>query len=897
MEVDGQQEEVPEEERLVAEALQALRQELQDNPLSYQAHVKLVYALMAGHDFPGVEKALEEMNTWFPLSKNLWDMWLQAAQAPLEVDPDDEDAQQHLLDIHRRSLQDLYSAELWVEYAKRVAQFQSENEDGDLGLCRATFEEAVQACCFDVRHGHLVWLAYAEFEEDHSPEDMQAGSESYRQVRSVFLRALSYPYLEHEAILEAYEAWEMEESAFVEVKGGEEYQRALHQLSRYSKSESKLERKNPNDTIPVETWISHALTVKKTLKSLPSCSTEEVDSVMCLCERSLQDSLQGGTIPEDLWIFYLDYVMQRGGPAQYIVPSGVTEDCSLFRRAVRCSPSCPQLWIYYALFMERMGIPCDSMHVIFRKALASVDRQNSAMVVDLCLAWCDYCLRQYRFAMCAAEDAEKLTEQWKLQLREVFQECDTLVLSLPRQDPQCRVLCFQARVEAFFFGELPTSVELMEIAVQRNPKSCDIWTQFFELHRQANQLSDCRQILERASKSVSSVEDARRIQDKWLQFEREYANDFNSSSCLLMGSLFHLSRSLRVTFGKIKDKIRSKVKSFGDRRKHREQVSSKHESPAMARNRADKSGARGGDRHPKGVVGTAGQKRTRVEVKESNKQPRGENAAAPDPSEALASSAGSPAKKRSKSGEGGQDLAEVQEQQDTGERAQIQGKPVQDMEGVEPAGKTDAPSSTKSDQKKAAGKKKAPLVEGPAAVDNVQRNVAFVWNLHFHTTEDQLRAFFEEMGNFEIKDIRLQRESSGKSKGYAYVEMASEEMVQAAIEENEKHVLLGRKIRIRESRVDVVPKKLKSKRGKKGSDGAHPGRRPGLGFEFGAGPVRPSLAGQRNVFAKRARGGHLQLLTRSDSKKSSDSSTSSSSQAEVVVKPGASNAQFAALFK
>ena len=157
------------------------------------------------------------------------------------------------------------------------------------------------------------------------------------------------------------------------------------------------------------------------------------------------------------------------------------------------------------------------------------------------------------------------------------------------------------------------------------------------------------------------------------------------------------------------------------------------------------------------------------------------------------------------------------------------------------------------------------------------------------------------MGNFEIKDIRLQRESSGKSKGYAYVEMASEvvgffllyvhafvlpclpwlfpstthslwagechcvsallfilwvgvgrtqEMVQAAIEENEKHVLLGRKIRIRESRVDVVPKKLKSKRGKKGSDGAHPGRRPGLGFEFGAGPVRPSLAGQRNVFAK-----------------------------------------------
>ena len=162
---------------------------------------------------------------------------------------------------------------------------------------------------------------------------------------------------------------------------------------------------------------------------------------MCLCERSLQDSLQGGTIPEDLWIFYLDYVMQRGGPAQYIVPSGVTEDCSLFRRAVRCSPSCPQLWIYYALFMERMGIPCDSMHgvcdtavfppspscdvfftnkltsaffspggvgilpipVIFRKALASVDRQNSAMVVDLCLAWCDYCLRQYRFAMCAAE--------------------------------------------------------------------------------------------------------------------------------------------------------------------------------------------------------------------------------------------------------------------------------------------------------------------------------------------------------------------------------------------------------------------------------------------------------------------------------------------------------------
>jgi RNA recognition motif-containing protein len=56
----------------------------------------------------------------------------------------------------------------------------------------------------------------------------------------------------------------------------------------------------------------------------------------------------------------------------------------------------------------------------------------------------------------------------------------------------------------------------------------------------------------------------------------------------------------------------------------------------------------------------------------------------------------------------------------------------------------------------------------------------YVGNLSYHTTEDGLRKLFAEFGEVESVNIITDR-ATGRSKGFAFVEMASDQAAQAAI--------------------------------------------------------------------------------------------------------------------
>jgi RNA recognition motif-containing protein len=56
----------------------------------------------------------------------------------------------------------------------------------------------------------------------------------------------------------------------------------------------------------------------------------------------------------------------------------------------------------------------------------------------------------------------------------------------------------------------------------------------------------------------------------------------------------------------------------------------------------------------------------------------------------------------------------------------------------------------------------------------------YIGNLSYHTTEDTLRKHFAEFGQVESVNIITDR-ATGRSKGFAFVEMASEQAAQAAI--------------------------------------------------------------------------------------------------------------------
>ena len=75
----------------------------------------------------------------------------------------------------------------------------------------------------------------------------------------------------------------------------------------------------------------------------------------------------------------------------------------------------------------------------------------------------------------------------------------------------------------------------------------------------------------------------------------------------------------------------------------------------------------------------------------------------------------------------------------------------------------------------------------------------YVGNMSYDTTEDSLRALFGDIGEVESVNIITDR-MSGRSKGFGFVEMATEEDAQAAISQLDGTTLDDRQIRVAEAR-------------------------------------------------------------------------------------------------
>jgi RNA recognition motif-containing protein len=102
----------------------------------------------------------------------------------------------------------------------------------------------------------------------------------------------------------------------------------------------------------------------------------------------------------------------------------------------------------------------------------------------------------------------------------------------------------------------------------------------------------------------------------------------------------------------------------------------------------------------------------------------------------------------------------------------------------------------------------------------------FVGNLAYSTTEDRLRQEFERFGSVTSVAVVIDR-MSGRSRGFGFVEFATSEEGQAAMNELNGTSLDGREIVVNEAR----------ERGAGGGGGPRPRRSggPGGGRSFGGG--------------------------------------------------------------
>lgn len=75
----------------------------------------------------------------------------------------------------------------------------------------------------------------------------------------------------------------------------------------------------------------------------------------------------------------------------------------------------------------------------------------------------------------------------------------------------------------------------------------------------------------------------------------------------------------------------------------------------------------------------------------------------------------------------------------------------------------------------------------------------YVGNIDYNTTEDSLKDFFSKAGTVESATI-VTDQRSGRSKGFGFVEMATEDEAEKAIEMFNGKMLEGREIKVAEAR-------------------------------------------------------------------------------------------------
>jgi RNA recognition motif-containing protein len=84
----------------------------------------------------------------------------------------------------------------------------------------------------------------------------------------------------------------------------------------------------------------------------------------------------------------------------------------------------------------------------------------------------------------------------------------------------------------------------------------------------------------------------------------------------------------------------------------------------------------------------------------------------------------------------------------------------------------------------------------------------YVGNLSYSTTEDSLREFFGAAGEVKTAEVVMDRQT-GRSKGFAFVEMVNDETAQKAIQ-----MLNGKTLDSRQLRIDIAkPKEQRPRMG------------------------------------------------------------------------------------
>eukprot|EP00466_Bigelowiella_natans_P010685 jgi/Bigna1/134521/aug1.25_g9229 len=752
----GEQGQVQEDTKKLAEKIKQLEDNRNQNPNDYDANFNLILTLrnawlsnageasLAQDFFVRLRHAREVMSDIFPLPVGSWVEWLDDETGWMQGKKQEEQAKckEKLKELHETSVEDYLSVDLWIRHAEFLWK-QGEEKDSDV---RAMYELAITEAGRHMAEGKAIWQSYREY--------LKENGGSVEDIRLLFTRELSIPYMDMEQTMSQYINWETTVS---KKRPNPETKPEL--FKAYSKAKAERDKRIDLE----EKLIAAAQVVGSSNGSSPGVLTMEQialwDAYIALEDKMAKGkysdrtktlyerALSHGFLHHDLWRRYLQYVKNVFKNDDWL------EDT--YHRAIRNCKQDADLWIgLFRLFEKRQ----DEQSA--KNLMAKLDSDGTLQPEIKAKAFLEFCDRMRRRCGVGGTNSEP-PDAKSMVLRAVFDAYSQVLKDIETEvakshDLHYNLYSYWADVEMRWYGDIEQSRIHWETLIRWNSQDERVWRSYIYQERIYGDLQTVRDLYKRAVSSLdTSHHELKNLCDEWVKFERE------------CGSLETLETaekraSLRITKWT----------------EHKQQCEQQQYYQLYSQQLQQQQHHQQQQNNPKSSTSSktvAGQKRKRDDRKEDEKdgQKTDHNPKAASSSSSAPTTNSDKRQRRHAPSAGGTDTSAIS---DNGE-----GKKNEDEA---------ASLKWKVENRK-------------------EENTIFAKNLAYDTTDEQIKTFFSKVG--EISQIRHIRDGKGKSKGYAYIEYVDAKSVDQAYQNLQLRKINKRAVQL--SRCSVPSSNKGGKRG------------------------------------------------------------------------------------
>ena len=635
------------------------------------------------------------------------------------------------------------SPELWLSWLADEQRLASSPEEKV--KVSQLFEKATQDY-----NSVKVWYEYCQF----SLWQMQDLTNGVQSIRKIFERAVVAAGVNAAHGTLIWETYRVFENSLLSILPEQSSQDQLSKVDRLFKRQLAVPLLGMEQTLAeYQEWLS------QTNQSLDPNVQRTFKMALELLKprQSLEDKLE--QIQEEgdkskLYQVYEDYIaleLKEGNPVrvQNIYERRITDHClepvvwteyvsyletslkdhqgakDVLKRATRNCPWNGRIWIKLLRSCERLKCPAEEIVQVVEDALQS-GLASSEDYRNVWLAFIDYRRRQLKDEDGDEEECERI--------RQLFQRALEQLASMAG-DPDCQVARYWASLEADHFSCMDRARRIWgEILSGPVGDQGRFWLEYITLEKMFGDTKHLKKLLPRAF--LKAVDSPQLIGDVWLQFEREEGTleSYENVEEIVLKKWSVLQKQQEEE----KKASTEEVNRKSSRKRKNDELNGKHEaSPAF-------------------------------------KKPM-----LPSPKQ-------KPNKAKEDVGKGTPGTSKLQPPTEVKAEQVIPPPGFKDDQQVmpPPGFKSDQqvmpPPGFKDDQpvKPPPGFKKATESSTKERLEAGQ-NTVFLSNLDFSVTEEKIKEVMSLTG--EVLDIRLVKNYSGKSKGFAYVQFATSQAVQAVL--------------------------------------------------------------------------------------------------------------------